>query len=74
MIYWATSFFSLIGLWFTADQKPIGPLCGLVAQAGWFLIQIDIGEPGLWPAWIIFTLVHMRNLIWFHKISRQVRP
>jgi len=66
---WLCSLLSIAMIWKMGDRSLWGPSIGLVAQASWTGFMIAGGHWGLAPAVIGFTLVHVRNLVKWRRIT-----
>ena len=64
---WILSATSIIGLWLMGNQSKWGPRLGLLNQILWVYFILSTKQYGLLPGVILYTIVHIRNILKWEK-------
>ncbi|GAH38109.1 unnamed protein product [marine sediment metagenome] len=62
-ITWVLSTTSIVILWLMGNKSPWGPRLGLANQILWVYYVTATDQWGLLPGVLIYTVIHIRNII-----------
>jgi hypothetical protein len=68
---WVLSATSCLMLWMMGNKSKWGPRLGIANQILWLVYAILIKEYGLIPGVIAYTVIHIRNLIFWEKAKER---
>jgi len=63
ILSWVLSVTSAIMLWLMGSKSKWGPRLGLMNQVLWLVYAILLRQWGLIPGVLLYTIVHLRNLV-----------
>jgi len=64
---WVLSATNICILWLMGNKSPWGPRIGVLNQVLWFFYIATTEQWGLLPGVIIYTIIHIRNVIRWNR-------
>lgn len=63
LLPWATSAFTLLGMWLIGQKRSVGWVVGLLNQGCWITFAIAFKAWGLLPLSAALTVIYVRSLL-----------